>query len=133
MCPLVRFSAGGRRCPAQNLDPKDKLTWINLFLMGDDGIRSEIMRSIYNLARILDLEGDARAILQYVEVLLKVSKMGDRKQKQEKAPDNEIRITTVEGLPKGTPVIMIPENDPDSLYNSPVLDEIMEERRNREE
>lgn len=133
ICPLVRYSAGGKRCPAQTLDTKEKLTWINLFLMGDDGLKSEILRSVYNLARLLDLEGDAKSILQYIEVLLKVSKMSDKKQTKEKPIDDEIRITTVEGLPKGTPCIVIPERDPESLMHSAVIDEIMEERRNRDE
>jgi len=133
ICPLIRFSAGGKRCPAQNLEPKDKITFINLFLMGDDGVRAEIMRAVYNLARILDLEGDAKSILQYIEVLLKIAKMGDKKPTKEKSQDNEIRITTVQGLPQNTPCIVLPGADSESLYNSPIIDEIMEERRNREE
>lgn len=135
MCPLVKFSSGGRRCPAQNLSADERMRMINLFFLGEEGLKFEVLRSIYQLARLMDLEGDPRNLLQYIEVLMKATKTyyGNKPKQEGKAPDNEIKIMTVGEISPNTPCLVLPNADPESLYDSPVIDAIMEERRNREE
>jgi len=135
VCPLKKFSAGGKRCVAQNLDVTERMRMINLFFMGEEGLRFEVLRAIYTYARITDLEGDPRALLQYIDILMKATKTyyGNKQKPEGKAPDMDIKILTVKDISPNTPCLVLPGADPESLMDSPIIDEIMEERRNRDE
>lgn len=135
VCPLKKFSAGGKRCPAQNLDTDERMRMINLFFMGEDGLKFEVLKSIYAYARISDFEGDPRSLLQYIEILMKATKTyyGNKPKQEGKAPEMDIKIMTVGELSTSTPCLVLPGADPESLMDSPIIDEIMAERRNRED
>lgn len=134
LCPLTKFNSGGRRCPAQNLDPNDKLRLINLFFMGDEGIKAEVLKSIFQLGKVLDLEGDPKHILQYIDVLVKASKT--YYQEKAKVPtkpiDLAVSITTVGKTPDYIDITPEGGEDPETLLNSPVVDQIMAEYREKE-
>ena len=133
MCPLKISSRNVRNCRAQTLDPEETMRLINLFFMGDTGIQEEILRSVFHLSRALDLKDDAKSILTYIEVLIKVSKLGKKDTGQTQKPDMGITITTVDGLQKNTPCLVLPGADSESLYDSPIVDEIMTDYRNRDD
>jgi len=145
LCPLVKYSSGGKRCPAQNLNEDDMRRLINLYFMGEEGLKQEVLSSIFQLSRILDLKGNPKDIAQYVDTAIRATRTyyNDKSTKAPSTNGIDVNISMVKGRPENSPLVEVVgqkgvyidprAEDPESLMNSSIVDEIVASRRFRDE
>ena len=140
ICPVAaRDETENSVCALLGMPEKERRRFVNLYLRGRDGLKAEAIESLYVLARKLRLSDDADDILKYLDALLKVDrsfKVDVRKVEetpkieQEKVPDIvQIQVVRKEKPPDPLEKTVRQvegelDNNPESLFNSPVIDEI---------
>ena len=127
-CPL---SVHAPVCMVKSLEGEDKRRFFMFFYLGEQGLRTEILHSLMELARLLDLK-DVDDMRIYMDTLLKVNRQlyGDKAKVQKPVEALKVNITRAMGnTKKNIPTIILAEEDsttdPQSLYNSAMLGEII--------
>ncbi len=142
-CPLVikAKKEGFTTCQAKALSPEDRRRFMNFFIFEEEGLRDEIMQASFSLSKLIDYQ-DVRSVTNYLNVLVKIHKtlyyMEDKN--KEKPPESlDVKVSSVV-LPKkrDDPIIITLDdgsslvNDPESIINSPIIDQIAQLTRDKE-
>lgn len=130
-CPFFKscaMTSYAPSCLVREMCEKDLRRYFNLFILGEDGMRAEIMGKLFNLGAMTD-DKNPQDLIKYLEQLLKVNRQvyTDRKVTNNLV-DEEFRIeVTSNGFGhKQIPAIIKNElEDPESLLKSPNLDKIL--------
>jgi hypothetical protein len=121
-CAMVPYAPV---CMVKEMCDDDLRRYFKLFILGEEGLRSEIMNSLFELGGLVD-KTDQKQLSNYVEQLLKVNRQvyGDKKPVRDDLEDFKIEVTS-RGFEKKIPTIVLnEEEDPESLLYSPNLDKI---------
>ena len=139
-CPLVPRSKETEvfACAARTLDEKSKRRFMNIFVFGEEGVREEIVSNLFFLSEKLDFK-DPKEQKDYIQLLLQCYKVLYKGEEKPKSRTEPLTVN-VKGikLPKkpGEAVSVVLEDnseiqtDPESLFNSPVIDTFVR-RRNK--
>jgi uncharacterized protein YwgA len=144
-CPVCdRSGLDVAPCVMLMLPEKKRRRFVNLYLMGRDGLQAEARELLYNLANSLNLKDNAEDMMKYIDAILKI----DRNFKIDQRKVIETPIIEKEDIPSKVEVVMSKKafkKDPDqkavetvmkelddnveSLYNSGLIDELKESMR----
>lgn len=133
VCPYIEHASTKAKCKVIDLKTKDQQRFLNIFILGEGGLREEMLKTLYSLSGKLDLEDNLKDMGLYLDQVSRVHKAlfneKDKKpvEKPTKPPKFAIKGTK---LPKkkDEPLTVVLEDgsviqdDPHSLLGSPVLD-----------
>ena len=139
-CPVCdRSDTNAAPCVMLMLEESQRRRFVNLYLRGREGLRAEATELLFNLARNLDLKKNSGDMITYIDTILKIDrsfKVDPAKIKetpkieQEEAPATiEVTVSKKAGNKDPNEKIVrkvekeLDEN-PDSLFNSPMVDEM---------
>jgi hypothetical protein len=145
-----------KKCMMKAFPDRIRQRFVKVFLEGEDGMLNEIRTAIYKYGLEADSIPGLREKREYIELMLKLHKAiyGDKSQIISDKEPLQINIQQLSGVPLETRVIEAVESkrsialkeaiqkecedvanveeDPESLFTSPVLSEIIKKRENEE-
>lgn len=138
-CPVCdRSNTNAAPCVLLLLEESQRRRFVNLYLRGRAGLKAEVTELLFNLARRLDLKQNPADMMTYIDTILKIDrsfKVDPRvvvetpKIEREDAPATIEVAVTKKAKPKNQDEKIVRkverelDNNPDSLFNSPVVDE----------
>jgi len=139
VCPVCdRSNTDTAPCVLLLLEETQRRRFVNLYLRGREGLKAEATELLFNLARRLDLKQNPADMITYIDTILKIDrsfKIDPRKvvetpkEEQEEAPAR-VEVSVTKRAKSKDPDEKIVrklekelDNNPDSLFNSPVVDE----------
>ena len=130
-CPMT-VPGTQQNCRLKNARPSDHRRFFNLYLMGERGLRDEFFETVFHVGQSINFETDIRNGMSYVELLQKMKKMYyDPKTKDEREEPPTFKVISSDGV-SDEPLPMLPsdiaeQHDPDSLYNSELVQDLFED------
>jgi len=124
------FAEDKQPCMMANETPDVKRAFMNLFQFGEDGMRDEVMRTVFRAKKLYD-PNRVDHMERYANLLLKVVKQyGGREELMETGPVTiDIRGLEPSTVEYEKPIILddgrVVQEDTESLYHSPNLEKIM--------
>ena len=137
-CPVCdRSDTNAAPCVLLMLEESQRRRFVNLYLRGRDGLKAEATELLFNLARKLDLKQNPGDMITYIDTILKIDRSFKVEAKKTKEPETEqeeaparVEVTVTKKAKSKDPDEKIVrklekelDNNPDSLFNSPVVDE----------
>lgn len=133
VCPYIEHVKLKLPCKVISLPNKDRQRFLNIFVLGEGGLREEMLKTLYSLGQNLDLEGNTKDMQTYAEQINRIYRSLYAKEEKKsvekptKPPKFNIKGTK---LPKkkDEPLTIVLEDgstiqdDPNSLLGSPILD-----------
>lgn len=144
ICPVCdRTGSDIARCALRMLPDDKRRRFVNLYLRGREGFKAEAIENLFNYGMKLNLHGNSASaddIRKYVEMLVRVDKTfrTDHRVKEiplieQEALPEVIDVTVTKAAEKPHPdqkvvnkVKKDMDDNPDSLWNSPKIDAIIE-------
>jgi hypothetical protein len=130
-CSFVPYSPV---CMVKEMCEADLRRYFNLYILGEEGMRAEIMGKLFELGALTD-NTNPLDIIKYLEQLLKVNRQVYSERRLLREPiEEEFRIeVTSNGFGhKQIPAIIVNEQeDEESLIKSPLLDTILNDNSKR--
>jgi len=137
VCPVCdRSDTNTAPCVLLLLPEDQRRRFVNLYLRGREGLKAEATELLFNLARTLNLKNNPDDMITYIETILKIDRAFkvDTKKIQVSADEEiapaKIDVSIVKRAGKKDPDERIVrklekelDENPDSLFNSPVVDE----------
>lgn len=128
-CPLTTPNEG-QRCRLKVATDEHKRRFFNLFVRGEKGLRDEFFETVYRIGCAIDFETDLKMAAAYIEMLQKAKRMYYDKPDKAAANDKvEIRVNNTGGFKEVVPITpdqQREDEDPDSLFSSPIVDAIID-------
>lgn len=128
-CPLTTPEEG-QMCRLKNANDEHKRRFFNLFVRGEKGLRDEFFETVYRIGCAIDFETDLKMGSAYIEMLQKAKRMYyDKTEKQSTNDKVEIKVNNTAGFKESIPITLEQQRedeDPDSLFNSPFVDAIVD-------
>ena len=140
VCPVCDRSDTDAAACALRMLPEDKRRrFVNLYLRGRDGLKAEATELLFNLANNLDLKKNPDDMITYIDTILKIDRsfkvdpkkiIETPKIEQEDTPERVEVVVTKKAKPADPfektvrKVENELDNNPESLFNSHVVDEI---------
>jgi len=129
----------GSECKVIKLPEEEQKRWFSIFVMEENGLKNEALKTLYNMGKTLDLENDAREMKIYLEAVTMVAKTFKVLPKKKDEPREIEPITIDMSVLKLDKRKRINPNDPvlppnpdenlvedgESLYASPKLEGIL--------
>jgi hypothetical protein len=142
VCPVCDRSGTDLASCAMRMLPEGKRRrFVNLYLRGRDGMRAEATELLFNLANGLDLKASPTDMITYIDTIIKIDRafkapVGELKRAYEideaEVIPEKVTVTVNQKAKRTDPDEKIVrksqkdlDNNPDSLYNSTVVDEIV--------
>lgn len=140
VCPVCdRSNLQVAPCVLRMLDEPIRRRFVNLYLRGRDGLKAEATELLFNLSKKLDLKNNPDDMVKYIDTIIKVDRNFKVDQKkiietpkieQEEVP-SRVEVKVVKQAKPADPVEKMVrkvekelDNNPESLFNSPVVDEM---------
>lgn len=117
-------------CRMKNANDEHKRRFFNIFVRGEKGLRDEFFETLYRIGCAIDFDTDLKSGASYIEMLQKAKRMYyDKVEKANNDDKVEIKIHNTGGFKEVVPITREDEeleNDPESLFNSPYVDAIID-------
>jgi hypothetical protein len=127
-CPMTIYSP---ECLVSVMSDMDKRKMLTIFFMGEDGIKTEILNSLFRLSQKLDMK-DVNDLRIYLDNLLRVHRQLFNQKNKTQQPMSAVQIIMGDVAPRreeSRPMVVLEERDitkdPESLFQSPELDNII--------
>lgn len=140
VCPVRdRTESDIAQCSLRMLPEEKRRRFVNLYLRGRAGLHAEATELLFNLANRLNLKENPEHMITYIDTILKIDrnfkptgnaakKESERDETPIKAP--KIEVSIAKKAAKKSPEELIVRGvekeldwNPESLFNSPVVDE----------
>jgi hypothetical protein len=126
-CPMTVYAP---ECLVTLMKEEDKRKMLTIFFMGEDGLKTEILSSLFRLSQYLNMK-DMHELQIYLDSLLRVHRQLYTSKTKQPSPMQAVQIIMGDSVPNkksDTPMVILEEKDstadPDSLFNSPMMDTI---------
>jgi hypothetical protein len=136
-CPLMPVvkAQGVYTCIVKGMSLDEKRKFMNFFVGGQQGLRDEIMLVLYDFTNTLDLK-DPKEAKSYIDLLLRVHREFYSVKKDDNKVNRPLTVTISETegkrpREKTSPIRDTVDEDPESLLNSPDLEELVRLRKEK--